>query len=53
VGIGVSSRLVPTNICNSRLVPTKNYKEKFCGFLPKGFPCKSCVPCSAVNRSHM
>jgi hypothetical protein len=46
VGIGVSSRLVPTNICNSRLVPTNNYKEKFCGFLPKGFPHKSCVPCS-------
>jgi hypothetical protein len=43
VGIGVSSRLVPT----------KNYKEKVCGFLPKGFPCKSCVPCSAVNKSHM
>jgi hypothetical protein len=28
---------VPTNICNSRLVPTKNYKENFCGFLRKGF----------------
>jgi hypothetical protein len=37
VGIGVSNRLVPTNICKSRLVPTKNYKDKFCGFLPKGF----------------
>jgi hypothetical protein len=44
VGIGVSNRLVPTNICNSSLVPTKNYKEKFLGFLPKGFPRKSCVP---------
>jgi hypothetical protein len=53
VGIGVSSRLGPTNICNSRLVPTKNYKEKFCGFLLKGFPRKYCVPCFAVNRSHM
>jgi hypothetical protein len=37
VGISVSSRLVPTNISNSRLVATKNYKEKFCGFLLKGF----------------
>jgi hypothetical protein len=53
VGIGVSSRLAPTNICNGRLVPTKNYKEKFCGFLLKGFPPKYFVPCSAVNRSHM
>jgi hypothetical protein len=39
VGIGVSSRLVPT----------QNYKENFHGFLPKGFPRKSCVPCYAVN----
>jgi hypothetical protein len=53
VGIGVSIRLVLTNICNSRMVPTKNYKEKLCGFLPKGFPRKSCVLCSAVNRSHV
>jgi hypothetical protein len=42
MGIGVSSRLVPT----------KNYKEKFCGFIPKGFPCKYCVPCFVVNISH-
>jgi hypothetical protein len=35
VGIGVSSRLVPTNICNSRLVPTNNYKEKFLWFSPE------------------
>jgi hypothetical protein len=48
VGIGVSSRLVPTKICNNRLVPTNNYKEKLCGFLPKGFPRKSCVPCSKL-----
>jgi hypothetical protein len=31
VGIGASSRLVPTNICNNALVPT-NYKEKFFWF---------------------
>jgi hypothetical protein len=49
VGIGVSSWLVPTNICNSRLVPTKNFKENFRGFLSKGFPRKSCIPCFAVN----
>jgi hypothetical protein len=53
VGIGVSSRLVPTNIYNSRLVHTKNYKYKFCGFLLKGFPHKYCIPCSVVIISHM
>jgi hypothetical protein len=35
VEIGVSNKLVPTNICNSGLVHTKNYKKKLCGFLPK------------------
>jgi hypothetical protein len=49
MGICVSNRLVPINICNSRLVPTKNYKEKFHVFLPKGFPHKSYVSCSVVN----
>jgi hypothetical protein len=53
VDIGVCIRLVPTNIYNSRLVPTKNYKEKFIDFLPKEFPHKSRVPCSTINRSHM
>jgi len=53
VRIGVSSRLVPTNICDNKLVSTKNYKERFCGFLSKGFPHKSCVPCYAINISHM
>jgi len=53
VGVDVSSRLMLTNICNNRLVPTNNYKENFCGFLPKEFPRKSCVPCSTINRSHM
>jgi hypothetical protein len=48
VGIGASDSLVPTNICNNRLVPTKNYKEKFCGFVPKGFPCRYFVPCSTM-----
>jgi hypothetical protein len=32
---------------SSRLVPTRNYTEKFCVF------CKSCVPCSIVSISHM
>jgi hypothetical protein len=49
VGFSVFDRLVPTNICSSRLVPISNYKEKFHGFLPKRFPSKSCVPCSGVN----
>jgi hypothetical protein len=53
VGIGVSSRLVPTNIYKNRLVNTNNYKENFSGFLLKVFPHKSCVPCFAVNISHM
>jgi hypothetical protein len=35
VEIGVSRRLVLTNICNSRLVPRKNYKEKFFWFSPE------------------
>jgi hypothetical protein len=48
-GIGVSIRLVPTNICNNILVPTKNYKEKFHGSLLQVFPRKSCVPCSTIN----
>jgi hypothetical protein len=43
MGIDVSSDLVPTN----------NYKEKFCGFLLKGFPHKSCVSCFVFNRAHM
>jgi hypothetical protein len=37
---------------NSRLVPKKNYKENFCGFLSKRFPRKYFVPCFVVNRSH-
>jgi hypothetical protein len=49
VGIGVSGRLAPTNISNNRFIPTNNYKEKFCGFLPKGFPHKSCVPYFVVK----
>jgi hypothetical protein len=53
VGIDVFNRSVPTHICNSRLVPTQNYKDKFYGFLPKGFPRKSCVPCYAIDRSYM
>jgi hypothetical protein len=53
LGIGVSSGLVPKNICNSRLVPKNNYKDNFCGFILKGFPHKSCFLCSTVNRSHM
>lgn len=35
-GIGVSFRLVPTNYCNSRLVPTNSYHIMiFCGFSTK------------------
>jgi hypothetical protein len=49
VGIGVSGRLVPTNICNNRLVTKNNYKVNFHGFFLKGFLCKYCVPCSTVN----
>jgi hypothetical protein len=37
VRICVSSSLVPTNICNSRLVPKNNYKEMFVVFSRKGF----------------
>jgi hypothetical protein len=51
--IGVSSRLVPTNICNSRLVDTNNYKENFCSFLLKGFPHEPWVPCSTANINPM
>ena len=32
---GVSRRLVPTNCCNSRFIPTNNlYVNKFYGFSP-------------------
>jgi hypothetical protein len=37
VGIGVSSMLVPKNICNSRLVPTNNYKKNCVVFSRNGF----------------
>jgi len=49
MGIGVSSRVVATNICKIRMVPTNNYKNYFCGFLSKGFPRKSCVLCFAPD----
>lgn len=53
VWIGVSSRLMPTNIYASRLVPTKNYRNKFCSYLPKGLPHKYGVQCLITNKSHM
>jgi hypothetical protein len=49
VGTGVSTKLVPKNMCKSRLLPTKNYIYKFHVFLSKWFPHKSCVPFFVVN----
>ena len=37
MGIGFSSMLVPINICNSRLVPTRIINKIFVVFSRKGF----------------